>query len=123
MRAVLKQRPIGYQAPQSGLEIRFEQILERAGERPMERQADLGGHDWIGRVDYIDWTLLLIVEIDSAAHHTSVTDRALDAERDKALIAAGFRAVLRIPSEDVWSYPERVVAAVRQARLQLRQAA
>ena len=104
MRAVLRKRPIGYRAPQSGLEIRFEQILEGAGEGALERQVDLGGHDWIGRVDYLDWDNLLVVEVDSAAHHTSVTDRALDAERDEALLAAGFRKVVRVPSEDVWSH-------------------
>jgi very-short-patch-repair endonuclease len=123
MRKVLKKRPIGYRAPQSGLEIRFESILEQAHEPPLERQVDLGGHDWIGRVDYIDWAVLLVVEVDSEAHHTSVTDRALDRERDNRLKDAGFCDVLRVPSEDVWSYPERVLAAIRRARLELRQAA
>ena len=123
MRKVLKGRPIGYRAPQSGLEIKFEGILTGAGEKVPERQVDLGGHDWIGRVDYIDWDLLVVYEIDSAAHHTSPTDVALDKKRDQDLKAAGFRDVVRIASEDVWSRPERVVRQVRNARYEVRRAA
>jgi very-short-patch-repair endonuclease len=123
MRKVLKKRPIGYKAPQSGLEIRFEAILEQAGEKPFDRQVDAGGHDWIGRVDYVDWDYPFVVEIDSAAYHSSVTDRALDKVRDEKLVAAGFLDVVRIPSEDVWSHPDRVVAAIRQVRSRLRRAA
>ena len=123
MRAILKDRPIWYRAPQSGLEIRFEGLLDAAGEPPLERQVDLGGHDWIGRVDYIEWAILTVFEIDSAAHHTSPTDVALDRKRDEQLKAAGFKRVVRIASEDVWSRPERVLRQVRNARYEVRRAA
>ena len=123
MRKVLNARPPGYRAPQSGLELRFETILRDANEPVPERQVDLGGHDWIGRVDYIDWDVLVVYEIDSAAHHTSPTDVALDKERDTKLKEAGFHDVVRIASEDVWTRPERVLRQVRNARYQFRHAA
>ena len=57
MGALLLKRPVGYRPPESGLEARFMQILADAGEPPLERQVDLGGHDWIGRVDFLDRAL------------------------------------------------------------------
>jgi very-short-patch-repair endonuclease len=107
----------------TGLERRFETILRNAGERPMERQVDLGGHSWVGRVDYLDRSLLLVAEIDSVTFHSSRPDVLRDAERDTTLLAAGWRKVLRIPEEWIWYEPWRVVEAVREARRALRTAA
>jgi very-short-patch-repair endonuclease len=123
MRYVLDRRPLGYVFPQSGLERRFAQLLEQAGEAPLQRQVDLGGHDWIGRVDFIDWLLLLVIEVDSILHHTTPGDVARDAERDRQLRSAGFAEVIRIPEEHIWYQPHLAVAAVRNARLRARAAA
>lgn len=100
----------------TGLERRFEHILRSAGVAVPRRQVDLGGHSWIGRVDYYDDPIKVIYEIDSIAHHTSLTDRLHDARRDAAAIEAGFAEVVRIPEEHVWYDPPLVLSAVRRAR-------
>jgi very-short-patch-repair endonuclease len=123
MRAILAERPPGSRLPQSGLERRFEHILLDAGEPPLERQVDVGGHEWLGRVDFLDRPLLLIVEVDSILHHTSPFDRARDAARDEALVAAGYRRALRVPEEHIWYEPRLALHAVRTARRDLARAA
>jgi very-short-patch-repair endonuclease len=120
MRGVLDQRPAGYIPPASGLEARFCEIIAAAGDPPFDRQVDLGGHDWIGRVDFVDRSLGLVVEIDSALHHTSRLDVAHDNARDDALVGAGWRRVLRISDDAVWRDPAGVVRDVRRARNELR---
>lgn len=116
MRALLEARPIGYVAPASGLERRFMRILAEAGELPLERQVDVGGHDWIGRVDFVDRQARLVVEIDSDRFHSTKLDRERDRQRDQALVAAGWRAVVRISEEQVWHRPAEAIAVVRRAR-------
>lgn len=116
MRRILDERPPGTVVPASGLERRFEEILKNAGEPPLRRQVDLGGTSWLGRVDYFDDDLSLPFEVDSVAHHTSLSDRRRDAERDAAMLAAGHREVVRIPEEHVWHEPWRVAEEVRAAR-------
>ena len=67
MRELLAGMPIGYTPRASGQELRFEHLLEEAGERPVRRQVDVGGHDWLGRVDYVDDLLPLIFEVEVRA--------------------------------------------------------
>lgn len=100
----------------TGLERRFEHVLTGAGLAVPRRQIDLGGHQWIGRVDYYDDEIKVIYEIDSAAHHTSLTDRRNDERRDRDALAAGFNEVVRIPEEHVWYEPQQVVLTVRDTR-------
>ena len=116
MRSLLDERPPGT-IPRTGLERRFESILRNAGLDLPRMQVDLGGHSWIGRVDYYDDDAKVIYEVDSAAHHTSFTDRRNDELRDEAALAAGFREVVRITEESIWYDPQVVVDAVRDARL------
>lgn len=120
MREWLHRNPPGSRPVASGLEGRFRQILLEAGQAPLERQVDVGGHEWIGRSDFIDRELAIIFEVDSLLHHTSELDAALDAERDARLLAAGFQAVVRIPEEWIWYDRDRVVARVREARHHVR---
>lgn len=120
MRDYLDRNPIGTRVVESGLEKRFERIIREAGEAPLERQVDVGGHEFIGRVDYLDRELSIIFEVDSELHHTSPLDVERDAVRDEALLAAGFRAVERIRGEWIWNEPERAVAVVRDARRRIR---
>lgn len=107
----------------TGLERRFEHILTHAGLYVPRRQIDLGGHSWIGRVDYYDDPIKVIFEIDSEAHHTSETDRANDRRRDAAALDAGYNEVVRITEEDVWYQPSNVLHAVRETRRKWRRAA
>ncbi|HVM02552.1 MAG TPA: DUF559 domain-containing protein [Acidimicrobiales bacterium] len=120
MRAVLSARPPGYVAPASGLEARFDRILAEGGEPPLDRQVDVGGHEWIGRVDFVDRSLRIIVEVDSDLHHTSLLDRAADARRDEALRRAGWVDVVRVCEDEVWRRPHEAVAKVRAARRRAR---
>jgi very-short-patch-repair endonuclease len=119
MRQYLADNPIGTTAPESGNEMRFEAVCRNAGSPGHERQVDVGGHSWLGRVDYLIRRLGLIIEVDSELHHESEADKARDAERDRQLLAAGFRKVLRIKTEDLWRRPWFVVEQVRAAIAEL----
>lgn len=114
MRTVLGERPVGSVLPASGLERRFEEICSNAGLPRFRRQVDVGGHDWVGRVDFVAIGVPLLIEVDSELHHLSPDDRARDAARDAALHAAGFR-VLRIPEEWIWHAPWRIIEVIRDA--------
>ena len=116
MRAILATRPEGYVATESGLEARFARILADAGERPLERQVDLGGHEWIGRVDFLDRLLGIIFEIDSDLHHSTEMDKAQDRRRDEALLAAGFNEIVRMGESVVWYQPAQTLWRVQDAR-------
>lgn len=119
MRLLLDERPVGAIVPASGLERQFEQICRHAGLIGFERQVDVGGHSWIGRVDYHHRDLALVVEVDSDAHHTSLTDRANDMARDDAMLRAGWRKVVRISEHHIWRQPWVVVETLRQAMSEL----
>lgn len=116
MAAVLAARPPDHVPPASGLEARFARVLAEAGEAPLDRQVDVGGHEWLGRVDLLDRRLRVIVEVDSVVHHTSPLDRAADARRDARLHAAGWVEVVRVTEDEVWRRPDLAVARVRAAR-------
>jgi very-short-patch-repair endonuclease len=116
MRWVLATWPRGCSFPDSGQELRFEQLLEAAGITGLRRQVDLGGHEWIGRVDYLCERTTVIFEIDSELHHTAPEDVAADQRRDGALLAAGHPEVVRIWTEQLWSHPDEVAGIVRRAR-------
>lgn len=117
MRAVLAKRPPGYVPTESGLEAQFARILASAGERPLERQIDLGGHEWIGRVDFLDRLLSIVFEVDSDAFHSTEVDKAQDRRRDAALEAAGIHEVVRIDETLVWRRPREMLFKVQDARL------
>lgn len=112
MRRLLMARGAGYIPPASGLEARFLALLAQAGVETPECQVDVGGESWIGRVDHLFRYWHVVVEIDSALHHSSKLDRESDARRDEALRRAGFD-VLRFTDEQVWEHPDDVVAEVR----------
>lgn len=114
MRELLAVRGIGHVPVESGLEARFLTLVAQAGLEIPERQVDLGGDCWLGRVDFYYRRLRLIVEVDGDAFHTSKLDRVLDAKRDAALRAAGFE-VLRIDEGALRERPGEVVAKLRAA--------
>jgi very-short-patch-repair endonuclease len=113
MRAILADRPAGYIAPASGLEARVVRLLADAGIRT-RRQVDLGGDDWIGRVDLVVEGARLVIEVDSARFHASRLDRARDTTRDAALRKTG-REVVRVTEEEAWHAPGEVIRKVRSA--------
>ncbi len=108
MRRLLASRDASFVPAASGLEARFESILCGAGLPPLVRQRDVGGDDWVGRVDYVDPHRKLVVEIDSDVHHSTPLDVAADARRDGALHVAGFQ-IVTVREFDVWHRPDEVV--------------
>lgn len=119
MRVLLAERPPGDKVRPTGLERRFEQLMENAGYRGFERQVDVGGHSWLGRVDYLWADVGLIVEVDSDLHHASLIDRLHDAERVRGMLAAGYAKVVRATEENLWYRPWMVVEEVGGALREL----
>jgi very-short-patch-repair endonuclease len=112
MRALLAERGPDYRPPDSNLEHRFHQLAREAG-MELERQLDLGGTEWLGRVDFLYRPRSLIIEIDSERYHGALIDQRADAARQQALEAAGFK-VVRFTDVDVWFHPAQVVVTLRQ---------
>ena len=123
MRELLQSRPVGVRVAPSGYQAKFEEIMANAGITGLRREVDVGGHSWIGRVDYRCEVTGVLFEVDSALNHTSPTDLAADAERDAAALAAGFPGVVRIVAEDLYPRPHIAVATVRSTRSRYRNAA
>lgn len=119
MRALLAARGPLYVAPGSELEARFSHIFRSRGLPEPERQVDVGGcAEWIGRVDFVDRPIRVIYEVDGRRYHCSLLDREADARRDAALLAAGWREVVRFGWDDIVDRPEAVVARVLRLRAQ-----
>jgi Transcriptional regulator, AbiEi antitoxin len=119
LRALLDERGDDYVPPASNLERRFAAIVARAGLPEMRRQVDSGDDDrWVGRVDFRDAHLPLLVEVQSETFHSALTDKVHDEIRSSALRAAGFE-VVEVTEEQVWHRPHEVVRAVRAARARL----
>jgi very-short-patch-repair endonuclease len=119
MRELLDERgDDDYVPPASNLEHRFAAILDQAGEPPMRRQVDSGGDRWIGRVDFRDERLPLIVEVQSETYHSALTDKHDDERRLAFLRSAGFE-VVEVTDTQVWNHPGDVLDAVRAARRRL----
>lgn len=118
MRELLDERGDDYVPPASNLEHRLEDVLEHAGEPAMRRQVDSGGDCWVGRVDFCDHHLPLVVEVQSEHYHSALTDKHDDEVRLAALRDAGFE-VVEVTEEQVWHRPEEVVESVRAARRRL----
>ncbi|MBI2704571.1 MAG: DUF559 domain-containing protein [Actinobacteria bacterium] len=116
MREVLKKRPVDAIPPESGLESRFMLLLEEDGQEPMDRQVNVGNDvRWLGRVDFLDRSAKVIVQIDGDAFHKALIDRDHDEAQTRALEAAGW-VVLRYDSWEVWHEPRRMLAEVRWHR-------
>lgn len=115
MRELIEERGDGYRPPDSNVEARFQELMADIGIRSFERQVDLGGMDWAGRVDFIDRAIALIVEVDSATFHLSITDVADDEARRKKLEDAGF-TIVTVSDFEVWHEPDVVKERIREAR-------
>jgi very-short-patch-repair endonuclease len=111
MRELDEARGPGYVPPASGIERRFKEICDF----PMERQVNVGGEEWCGRVDFKDPELPLVVEVQSEKYHASLVDKAADARRKEELELAGF-AVVEVWDHEVWHTPDVVRDRIRKAR-------
>lgn len=118
MRKALDDRDDDLPTPQSNNERRFEMIALDGGITTLRRQVDIYGPAWIGRVDYCDTRLPLIVEIHSERYHTSWAQRQADAERIARLEAAGYTVVV-VWDYEIWTMPDVVVERIHRARQRL----
>jgi very-short-patch-repair endonuclease len=119
MRELIAERSDEERAPESGLEARVVTILANAGEAPLRRQVEVGGAAWVGRVDFADAELPVVVEVQSERFHGSLADRRHDAARRRALEDAGF-LVGEVAEQQVWHRPDEVVDLVRVLRRRAR---
>jgi very-short-patch-repair endonuclease len=119
MRELDAARGPDYVPPASGLEMRFQTIVQW----PMRRQVDTGSEEaWCGRVDFLDRELPLIAEIQSERYHSSLVDKAADDKRKARLKAAGF-TIVEIWDFEVWYQPAVVNERLRIARCELQRGA
>lgn len=118
MRKTLESRGDEFVAPQSNNERRFEHLAFGGGITTLRRQVDIYAPSWIGRVDYGDDEVALIVEIHSERYHTSWAQRQADAKRIARLEAAGYTVVV-VWDYEIWTAPDRAIERVLQARASL----
>ena len=120
MRQVLDERPLGYRPPESHLEARVQKIVVDGGLPAPERQVDVGDDDgWIARVDFLFRALRLILFVDGDFWHSTISDRAADADQQARLERAGFQ-VERISEATVFLEPHMIVRPVAHHRRELR---
>lgn len=115
LRELAKKRPPGSSPTESGNEQRLEELVARAQRDPLRRQVVVGGHEPIGRVDFTDRSLPLIVEVNSLAHHSSLSDRDADHLRYARFNEAGF-VVAVIWAPDLWGFDRAVIAVIDKGR-------
>ena len=122
LRELAVDRPAGSRPPESGLEARVNHLLVEDGQRPLDRQVDLGDDEhWTGRFDLVDRADNFVLEVQSDTYHGSVLDRRRDAERRAELESAGW-VVTEALAFDIWHRPQAVLETVRAGRRRGRQA-
>jgi very-short-patch-repair endonuclease len=118
MAGILEERGEHYVPPASNLEARFFELTERRGLGPYRRQVDVGGAEWVARVDMLHLRFPIVAEIDGDAFHLAVTDTAADAARADRLTKLGYE-VVRASEFEVWHDPnpalDRLAAAEDRA--------
>lgn len=113
MRRLIAERR-GLPAPGSNLERRFEEVVRRALLPPFRRQVDLGDDaEWLGRMDFLSSTRLLVIEIDSELHHSALSDRRTDEARRARLTEAGFM-VRSLDEDDLFHRVQHSIDRLRQ---------
>lgn len=118
-RELVEERGPGYVPPASNLEARVDEISRRDGRPAMRRQVNSGdGARWIGRVDFRDAELPLVLEVQSERFHRGLTAERDDAKRLGALRRAGYE-VVEVTDVDVFHRPHVVLERLDAARARL----
>jgi hypothetical protein len=115
MRALAEERLPGTSKNDSRQEVRLEELLDEAGEKPLRRQIVSGGDEPIGRCDHRDHDLPLVIETNSETFHTTPTDQLADEIRHQRFNVAGFTVGV-VWEQDLWSNPRGAIETVRTAR-------
>ncbi len=106
MRTLLSERPEDHVPPDSGLEARVKRLALDVGVL-LQSQRDVGGDQWIGRVDFAVESTSRVIEVLSRRYHGSLSDQRADRDRIEELRRAGFE-VMTLWDTDVWNHPEMV---------------
>jgi very-short-patch-repair endonuclease len=101
LRQALEERPPDYKPAGSRLEERFEEVVSPSVRGQLRRQVTVDVEPVIRTVDFRLDRWPLIVEVNGEAWHTSLTDRAADAERYERLLTLGFSVVV-FWEYDIW---------------------
>ena len=113
-RALAAARSEAYRAPESGLEQRVQWCADQAGVA-VERQIELGDHEYVGRVDFRLRGLLGVIEAQSALHHSTPLDRQGDRSRSEELLSMGF-SVLFVWDHQAFGKPDLVISEIQRFR-------
>jgi very-short-patch-repair endonuclease len=93
--------------PGSALEMHFVRGLERFGLPALRRQVHLSDEEgWIGCVDFVAETASVVLFIDGAAWHTSVTDRRHDDRQTTRIRALGYHVERITDLEVLYEEPQ-----------------
>lgn len=117
-RDLLKARADHQPPAESNNERRLQYLARRAGISTLRHQVDKGDPSWIGRVDFDDLELPLVVEVHSERYHTSWAHRKADAERIARLEAAG-NTVVVVWDYELWFDGDAVIDRLMKARQDL----
>lgn len=113
MRELLDARPDDWVPPASGLEARVMALLDDRALSGFERQVNLGGDEWVGRVDFVHRERNIVIEVQSERFHAALSSRRDDAIRFERLRSAGF-TVVEVWEDEVWHRPARFLEAVQR---------
>lgn len=100
--------------PWSGGEDRFHEFLRERRFRGWKGNKRIDTPDGVFYGDVVFERERLIIEIDGFEHHSSPADLERDAERQAALLAAGYR-VLRVTMRMLLAHPDRLERQIRAA--------
>lgn len=111
--AILVERGYYVVPPNNKMEAAFVALLVAAGLPEPQRQVGISGPEgWIGRVDFAYLEFRLIIELDGFGTHGTRDAFQSDRERDRKLVAAGWR-IVRFTWVDIQERPERVAVELR----------
>ena len=119
MRELLSARGPDYRPNDTNLEDRFQELAREGGLHGLERQWQILGREWLGRVDFVQLDHGLVIEVDSALYHDALVDRHADDLRRLALEEAGFE-VETFTDTEIWFDPAGTVARLRAIARQTR---
>ncbi len=122
--AVMRERIVALregEAPtESSLELTCREILHTAGFRDLEQQVRLGDDEgFIARVDFVQRSLRIAIEVDSDRFHGGLLDRMLDEAKTARLEAAGW-LVVRITEREIFHQRAALIQRLRHVLAQAR---
>jgi len=113
MRGLLAKRGPEWRPPESNLESRLIWLMERAGMTGLRGQVDIGGRTWLGRVDFLHESGV-VIEVQSRRFHSSISSREDDQIRLDAMRQAGY-SVIEVWDTEIWHDSDGVVRRIQQA--------